>query len=221
MYEKLKVIEYDISSANASVMFQEDLISKEKYDKLMNMPKKKRNITVGMMIRDGEVEHNQLMNMYKKYTDRFIKENEMEGNVYETVKDAVWVFNKMAHKTEFGEYVKFTKDRIATSILELRNIKFYYNSTSGKLFNRGLGDIDHDIFIFMNKIKKFMMLKESEMYKELYKRIHEFHLKYINKELDIKYRYDVRKRNKNINKDRDPLEDGNYKLIKYMINYLL
>jgi len=221
MYEKIKIIEYDIRSANASVLFQENKISEDKYNELMNMEKKKRNITVGMMIRDGIVDHDQLVGLYKNYTDKFIEENDLENNVYEVVKDAVWIFNKMAHKRKFGDYVEFTKDRIATSVLEIKNVKFYYNSTRGKLFNRGLGDIDHGLFLFMDKIKEFMMMKESDMYKMLYKKLHEFHINYLNNNLPIEYRYDIRRKNTNIDKDSDPLKDGNYKLIKYMINYLL
>lgn len=220
MFEKMKLQEYDIKSANANVMYTLNMIDKDLYEKLINMDKKERVIYVGKMIKKDDTLYNELMDGYKYYTDKFIKENGLEDNVYEVVKDAVWIFGKYPKKTEFNNYVKFTRDRVATSVMTLDKIKFYYNSINNKLFNRGLGDIDFDTFPILKKIKEFMMYKESDKYKILYKKIHKFHYNYITENVDESYRYNIRRKKDDI-RHEDPMDDYNYKLIRLMIKYLL
>ena len=49
------VVEYDISQANISCMRARKKITAELYNRLMNMPKEKRNVTIGVYIRDKKI----------------------------------------------------------------------------------------------------------------------------------------------------------------------
>lgn len=220
MFESIKLIEYDIKSANANVMYVEGIIDKEKYDSLTSMNKMKRVITVGNMIKGDMDLYKDLKAGIKKYTDKFIEVNNLSDNVYEVVTDAVWVYNKYPSKTKLNEHIEFTKDRVATSVMVLNDkIKIYYNSTTGELYNRGIGKIDHGVFTFMKRLKKFMKLKEGNHHKLLYKTLHEYHLDYIRGDVEESDRFSIAKKNKDL--QDDPGNDDNYKFVKLMIKNLL
>ncbi|MFW6015180.1 MAG: hypothetical protein ACOCRK_01935 [bacterium] len=220
MFEKIKITEYDLRKANINVLYSGGLISKEKYIELKNSDKKKRVIEVGLMFRDDKKLHAEFTKRLKRYVDTFIMDNNLEDNIYEVVKDAVWVYGRYPKKRKYNEYVEFIKKREATSVLPigLRNIVFYYNSLEDVFFQRGLGDISLKEYPILKKIKMFMALKESNQYKTLYKRVHEYELKYLREELKKDHRKSILKKDfekSTVNKD------DNYKIIKILVNKLL
>ena len=87
------------------------------------------------------------------------------------------------------------------------------------MFSRGLGNIDHNEFTFLKKIRKFMALKENGEIKMLYKHLHEYTNKYIKDEVKKSDRYNILKKD-NIFKD-DPMDDTNYEFLLGAIDSLL
>lgn len=220
MFEKIKITEYDLRKANINILYSGNLISKEKYEELKNSDKKTRVVTIGIMFRDNKELHKEFTKRLKRYVNTFIQDNRLQNNVYEIVKDAIWVYGRYPKKRKYNEYIEFIKKREATSVLPIgmRNIVFYYNSLKNEFFQRGLGDVSLKEFPILEKIKIFMALKESSQYKTLYKRLHRYQLSYLRKELDKNHRKSILK------KDFQECEvegDDNYKVIKLLVNRLL
>lgn len=223
MFEKIKVTEYDIKQANINVLYLAEAIDKKTYNILKNTDKKTRVIKIGKMMRDNKKIYDIYINRLKKYIKTFIKDNDLENNIYEIVKDAVWVYDgKYPKKREYSKYIKFVPKRSATSVFTIphRNIKFYFNSVYGIFFQRGLGDIKKNKYPILGYIKKFMALKENNDYKNLYVQLHEYSLQYLRKEVNKKHRRSLI--SKKLQNGDDTKEDDNYvKIIIPMINSFL
>lgn len=220
MYQKIKITEYDIRKANINVLYSGGFISKEKYEELKNSDKKTRVVKVGLMFRDNKKLHEAFTKRLKRFVNTFIEDNGLEDNIYEVVKDAVWVYGRYPTKRKYNEYIEFVKKRVATSVLplDIQSVVFYYNSLEGNFFQRGLGDVTEEEYPFLNKIKVFMALKESNQYKTLYERLHKYELKYLRGDLNKEHRKSVLKK-----KYQEGVikEDDNYRIIKIMVNKLL
>lgn len=144
MVIKKDIHEYDIKQCDANVMYEFGLIDEHKYIELINMDKKKRVITVGIMRRDSKLDTD-YHNAIKTCVELFKEKNELtEQDVYEIAKDAVWVHRHVLH-TKFRNRIEFVLKNTATVMYVFNNIKFYYNEDDGSFFTRGLGGKENRI----------------------------------------------------------------------------
>lgn len=167
------VYEYDAKHAGISILYEFKAITKERYDYLRNLEKHKRVVQTGLMIRDDANLYNIIAKGYKHFTDLFIKENKLKPHhIIEIVNDAVWVSGKAPEVLEFGE-VKFRRKQHyhITYIYERKNLRFYYNLISGKLFCRGskLNEVSK-MFNFMKKVfKLYDMGDKNKLYHTMHR----------------------------------------------------
>lgn len=134
-----EVAEYDIEHAGPSIYYVKNVISKKEYERLISLPKEKRNVQTGLMEKENSSWFNIKKAGYKEYTDLFIEKNNlMPHHIVERVNDAVWVNGVAPRKRVFGG-VKFRKKRVfdIMFVYERKNVRFYLNVVTGQKEVRG------------------------------------------------------------------------------------
>lgn len=137
-YIEGNIREYDISSANVSILVEHDFISEELYTDLMEGDKQFRNILVGKLIRKHPEVYEILKTNIDKSVDKFISVNKLsKDNILEISKDAIFTINvkktkERDVKTKFGEYITFVAKHDYLTLLEFNPkdtsemlVKFY------------------------------------------------------------------------------------------------
>lgn len=137
------ITEYDLSAAHPTALY---LINgnKAQYDRLMDLPKLERNITIGKMIKKNPDLRKQIDAKILELFNEFIKANNiLEENFLATTPDSILITNRIATVMRFQDIAYFrNKEKISYSSL------FYINRTTFILFDRltkrmrikGLGD---------------------------------------------------------------------------------
>ncbi|MDC7955118.1 hypothetical protein PKF05_04615, partial [Fusobacterium simiae] len=181
MFTKRNIYEYDIYKANISCLLEMGEINQEQYDMLKDIPKVERSKFVNAFERLEKDTATDYRKFVEKALEKFKKLNDIkEENIIEIAFDAIWL-DKEVDNLQVTENIKFTCKRKATSILEIKKVKFYFNSNDNTFFQRGLGKKESPWF---DIIKEYMKLSEIGDIKNLTEFINKFKEKYTNKELD-------------------------------------
>ena len=184
MFTKRNIYEYDIHKANISCLLEMGEISQEQYDMLKDIPKDERSKFVAAF----EKLEKDTAKDYRKYVaialEKFKALNDIkEKDIIEIAFDAIWL-DKEVSNLQVTENIRFICKRKASSILEIKKVKFYFNSADNTFFQRGLGQKESPWFEI---IKEYMNLSEIGYTKNLNKFIFEFKEKYINKKLNKEF----------------------------------
>ena len=184
MFTKRNIYEYDIHKANISCLLEMGEISKEQYDMLKDIPKDERSKFVAAF----ESLEKDTAKDYRKYVaialEKFKALNDIkEKDIIEIAFDAIWI-DKEVSNLQVTENIKFICKRKASSILEIKKVKFYFNSADNTFFQRGLGQKES---LWFDVIKEYMRLSELGDNQSLTQFINDFKEKYINKDLDEKF----------------------------------
>ena len=184
MFIKRNIYEYDIHKANISCLLEMGEISKEQYDMLKDIPKDERSKFVAAFER---LEKDTAKD-YRKYVamalEKFKALNDIkEKDIIEIAFDAIWL-DKEVSNLQVTENIRFICKRKASSMLEIRKVKFYFNSADNTFFQRGLGQKESPWFEI---IKEYMRLSELKDNQSLTQFINDFKEKYINKDLDEEF----------------------------------
>lgn len=184
MFIKEELYEYDISKCNINVSITFNLINKETYDKLNSLSKFNREVQFGLMLRDKVIDSEKFNNAIKTTVKHFIKINNLsKDDIDEIAKDAVWIHRRVLN-TKLNDYIEFKLKSEATSMFIYKRIKFYYNSRTGNIFQRGLGAKGSPLY---DVIAQAMQIKENGGVENLYNFLHSFKLDYLNKKLADEY----------------------------------
>lgn len=212
------VIEFDIAQCNINVMYQNDLISKAKYEELTSKEKYERLVAVGLIMTTDDYIRENLKVLIKGYVDDFIRSNNIDPlNIIEIANDAVWVTSVYPHKTRFGEYINFIAKRKATVMMTIGKYCFYYNSLTDEFFTRFLGqESSIELTPFLEVIKNILEMYESRSEEKLYNYIHKTIRAYALGETPKSYRIDIV--SKLSEKNSDPKDDSNFKFLLRVLN---
>lgn len=176
MFQKYECYEYDIRSCNISILRELNIIDDKKYSELYEIgltDKHKRLVEIGLLIRDNpELDiQERLTRGIEDAVRRFKTLNNLnEKDIAEVNKDAVWVY-KQVSETQISEHVLFVCKRSCTSVFKFKKVKFYYNSNTGELFQRGLGTKEFKIY---KVIAKAMHFAEFGYKEKLYHHLHKY-----------------------------------------------
>jgi len=159
-------------------------LSQEQYDMLKDIPKDERAKFVAAFEK-LEADTSKGYHIFvEKSLKKFKKLNDIkEENIIEIAFDAIWI-DKEVNNLEVTENIRFICKRKASSILEIKKVKFYFNSVDNTFFQRGLGKKESPWFEI---IKEYMNLSEIGYTENLNKFIFEFKEKYINKKLNKEF----------------------------------
>lgn len=184
MFTKRNIYEYDIHKANISCLLEMGEISQEQYDMLKDIPKDERSKFVAAFERLEKDTSKDYRKFVTIALEKFKNLNNIkEKDIIEIAFDAIWI-DKEVSNLQVTENIKFTCKRKASSILEIRKIKFYFNSADDSFFQRGLGQKES---LWFEIIKEYMRLSEIENIEILSKFINDFNEKYVSKSLDEEF----------------------------------
>lgn len=177
------IYEYDIQHAGISMLYVNGKITKERYDYLRNLDKKKRVVQTGLMQKNNPEFNDVIKDGNKKYTKKFIKENNIRNDqVLEIANDAVWISGILPKKVKFGEVLFRKKEHFnILYIYEKKNIRIYLNLTDHYMRCRGakLNEVTK-MYKWMIKIFK---LYDNNTKERLYEILHKT-LKQLKKDPD-------------------------------------
>lgn len=127
--------EYDISKANINILLYYGVINQEEFSTILSMDRMERQITVGLMCRngspngkyDGKEVNKILSNGFVEFRRMFFEANEIEDyEVLSIRKDAIFLINKVPTITQFSN-VTFLNSEVYTSYYRLsRHLEAYY-----------------------------------------------------------------------------------------------
>ena len=137
------IIEYDIKSANTSLMSYYGLASEKEIRKIVNMKKDEREVAVGKMMRKSQEFSAKLEKAFTDIIEEFIATNHLdrEEDIVSIKKDAIFVRNRSIRKTTFGDSVIFRPKGHYSGFLQLPTgrLEFYYRQGK-RLDVKGISD---------------------------------------------------------------------------------
>lgn len=163
-------------------------ISPETIEKLEAMPKKERNIKIGLMIRKDKELGKIINENLVEYRRRFMERNGIpDSNVLSIKKDAIFLINQPVKSTRFDN-VEFVLKNRYSSFYNLNGVEFYYSPEYTHV--KGLGKEVPKIH------RKYMMKFLRKVFKQaetapdltiMCNTIRTFSDKYRKRELDLEY----------------------------------
>lgn len=136
-----EIIEWDIKSANTSVMREYALANAKLINKLDSLSKSKRNVYVGNMMRNDKEFSKNLESAFNDIVTRFMQQNNLhEHDIVSIKRDAVFVSNHKIIREKIGNYVKFIPKNIYHAFLLLNTLEFYFSFDNGRIDVKGIND---------------------------------------------------------------------------------
>ena len=187
------VREYDMSKANINILFHSGVIDKKDYDYYYSLDRMTRQRIIGLMIRDnkgvGEILKLGIIEAKKQFFDS----NDIQDFEVLSIKnDAVYLINKVAKHTQFGN-IEFKEKNLYTSYFKILKKEYYYyfNSITGEERLDIKGITDDRLILHKDHFMEFLLVVfntiEVGNIEEVLDIIQTFYNKYINLELDIGY----------------------------------
>lgn len=189
-----RIIEYDISSANITMLKKYNKISDEYYNYLNKLPKYNREVEIGLLIqsdksyydiiRDGIIEAKKML---------FMSNNIDMNNIVRIANDAVYINHSMdLAYTQFDEVI-FKKKSQHNCMLRLDKLIFFlsfnYNTDYINIDIKGLNEKAinlHSNFLINNIVEAVYILERSTI-DEALKYVQELYEKYVQLKLPKEY----------------------------------
>jgi len=159
------IYEYDIESAGFNISRQFKLLPQYRIDKLSKLPKKKRHIDIGYLMKNDKTYKENLKTGFMEARKFLFTSNELDdGDVIGIKKDAIFSL-KPCEITKLG-YINFRVKNQYTSYIRLGTIEIFYNSDIDKFDIKGMDDnvvpLHYDgILLFLKKYIKLMEANNS------------------------------------------------------------
>lgn len=145
-----KIVEYDISKANISVLASYGVIDEKEYKFLLGEDRMVRQYVIGCKIRDDPKISDILKDGIAESRRIFIEKLDLMGlNILHINNDAIFViwpqYHKAPEEVKISDYIKFTSRGVYSSYYRIdgfRNIHMYYGYSSDKdvCKIRGIGE---------------------------------------------------------------------------------
>lgn len=140
------IVEYDLKSANTSVAKEFGLLSDEAISKLNKLPKKERNIKLGLYKKDHKEYNEKERAAFMQARKLFFDINELTPNrIVAIKKDAIFV-EGVVKETQVTKNLLFREKNEYTSYLFLKPLEIFYAGSKGldiKKMNMNIYDEYH------------------------------------------------------------------------------
>jgi hypothetical protein len=123
-----EIIEWDIKSANLSLIKEFSLLSESEISKIPTSNKEKREKHVGMLMRDNKEFNKALESKFNEVIEKFIELNSLDKD-YDIVsikKDAVFVVSKNVKINKLGSNILYVPKNVYHAYIQLPKIEFYF-----------------------------------------------------------------------------------------------
>lgn len=164
-----RIYEYDIKSANISVLRSRKYLPKKELDRLSELPKLSREKAIGLMIREnkkiGTVIKKGIFNARQKL---FEANGIQDGEVLSIKNDAVFIIGRRLRVTKFG-HIEFVLKNSFTAYHLINGIEFYYDGKNDKFTVKGIADevvsdVDHEngILKFLGQVIRYLSFDRKD-----------------------------------------------------------
>lgn len=134
--------EYDIRSANTSLMSYYGLMPDKDIEKIAAMDRDEREITVGKLMRKSPEFSRGLEKAFTDIVEEFISVNglDRDNDIISIKKDAVFVRNRHVKQTRFGESVQFRPKGEYGGFIQIPGFEFYWKTGDRGFDVKGISD---------------------------------------------------------------------------------
>lgn len=135
-----EIIEWDIKSANTSIIKEYELLSLKKVEKIEGMKKQDRVVAIGKEMRKDKSFAKSLEDKFNEVAKLFIENNKLDKDfdIVSIKRDAIFVVNRQITNSVIGNSIKFIPKNTYQAYLYLKPYEFYINDT--KIDIKGLND---------------------------------------------------------------------------------
>lgn len=135
-----RIYEYDIRSANVSMLRASGKVSPEILDQLESLDKDSREKAVGKMIRQNRKFYKIISEGIRKAREMLFRENQIQDHEVLAIKnDAVFVIGRKLKYTEFGP-IEFRVKGQYTLFQQINKTEFYYDRRHHRVDIKGVND---------------------------------------------------------------------------------
>jgi len=191
-----EIIEWDIKSANLSIIKEYNLLSEGKIEKIEKMDKQDRVIFVGKEMAKDPAFSKILEESFNSIIDKFIELNDLDKNydVLTIKRDAVFIINKKPLVTKIGNNINFIPKNTYTSFIYIKPYEFYFTN-NGNIEIKGLSKNfeteikplhENGILEFLNDVVA-IAVNSNMNFKKMNTYLSEFVTAYKNRELPFDY----------------------------------
>jgi hypothetical protein len=184
-----RIVEYDIKSANITMLKKYNIIDNGYYTYLSNLPKYNREVEIGLKIRESKEYYEAIQKGIIDSKLLLFQYNDIqEPEVIRIANDAVYINRSIDLKyTQFGD-VLFRQKSISDVVLKIDTLIFFYFNRNNEMNIdvKGLGNnqIFHQKYM-LSFIASVINLVEISSLNDAINFITDFYKEYISKALDI------------------------------------
>lgn len=183
--------EYDIKAANINVLLQKNVIDKDKYDYLNNLPKQYREIDVGNMMKRDISIYNTISDGIREAKFKLLSENNVNPlSIVRIANDAVYINSSVALNITQFDNIIFVMKKEYNVMINLNGVILFI-SLYGDNYDIDVIGINNDLVSahekFITFICDLVYRIERVGYKDAIDFYQDFYKKYINHELDLEY----------------------------------
>ncbi|ALN97974.1 hypothetical protein Bp8pS_295 [Bacillus phage vB_BpuM-BpSp] len=233
------VYEYDMVNAGINILFHNNVLNKQQVDRLNNMEKLEKNITVGKFLKKNKSINDGLIKEFINIRKHLFELNNIENkDVLSIKKDAIFLINKELEHLELNENYKFQEKNKYTAFIQINNKEFFYDPKKEEFDIKGFSKNikDHHVNFLFKELREIMLLDMNNNSREVFERLLTLKYEFLEKQLDKGYYLDIQQGNyiiklndtftyslENINKEtiKHCLIDNNLNFIVNMIKILV
>ena len=164
-----RIVEYDIRSANISVLRNSNYITEKDYIRLKNLPKLEREKEIGLRIKESKEVYDVIADGIKSSRDMFIKQNNINtDNIVRIANDAIYVNTPIdLQYTKFGDYIEFVPKSVSNVFVKLNQIYLFLgfrNDGNISVDVKGISDDMcrlHEPFMISSIVTTLILLERS------------------------------------------------------------
>lgn len=188
------ITEYDLAKANISALKYHNIIDDNYYNILLNMPKKVREINIGMMIKKDREVFQYIKNGIIKAKELFFDINNIEDREVLSIKnDAIFIMGTRSIQCNVNNSFTFVPKNTYTFYMKSMHLQIFYGynpiNNSEVLDIKGIRDnrLEYHRDYMVNFLCSLMYMIQNNTIEDTIQYYNTFYEQYINRKLPIEY----------------------------------
>ena len=155
-----EIIEWDIKSANLSLIKEFSLLSDKEISRIPTDNKEKREKHVGILMKNNKEFNKALENKFDDVINTFMELNSLDKDydILSIKKDAVFVTSKIIKVNQIGNHILFVPKNTYHAYIQLQNSEFYFKKN--KIEVKGISKNFDEILLPLHKDGILYLLNE-------------------------------------------------------------
>ena len=191
-YVSGRIVEYDIKSANITMLRKYNIIDENYYNFLASLPKQNREVEIGLLIKSDHKIYETIKNGIIKAKKELFSTNNIDINsIVRIANDAVYINSSNDLKFTKFDIVEFKQKSINNSFLKLDKLLIFFSCINDDLdidikgINKSLQLLHENYMITF--LANIIYLIERVSIIDAIQALNDFYIKYINLKLDKGY----------------------------------